>query len=238
MRRMGERVPTIGTFIPTQGRDTLRITTASIIAQGLLPGDDVLIVGDGSVPSARKLCEELGPPFRYLEGPRTGDYGHSQCNCALSYLKTDLLVMQGDDDVFAVGAFQRIRETALRKPKQLLGFKFDSRDGMLPNEFGTWDGHCVVVPNISHMIGRFGPYHDGDQQYLNMLFNLWGGKPEVEDFVLSAAERKNATQSYQDIYDEIVRYHGYGRCVHPNCWTDLPQGDPAQHPATTPCSGG
>ena len=111
-------LPTIGVYIPTAGRDSLRRTLHSISQQRLIPGDEVLVIGDGPVPSAEALCKEFGEPFRYLEGPHTSDWGHSQANMALhnGHMSADLLVAQDDDDIFLPRAFEAIRAVGTKNP--------------------------------------------------------------------------------------------------------------------------
>jgi len=154
---------TIGTWISTRGRNTLRRAMHSIATQSLIEGDQVLIMGDGPVPSASALCDEFGPPFRYVETALTSDYGHSQANIALSMLESDYVVGQDDDDVFAPRAYEVIREKASFMPMAPMLFRFISPDGRwLPDGAhgnATHDGHCLVLPNIKKRIGGFKAIH-------------------------------------------------------------------------------
>lgn len=148
------------------------------------------MVGDGDVPFAQALCEELGPPFRYASTARTGDYGHSQCNWALhdGGMTADVLVGQDDDDIFLPRAFEVIRGR-VPEPPHLIAMQAYTSSGLTPHN-GNWDGHCVVVPNIKGKIGRYGRGHSGDQDFVSSTSGLWGGNPNPFPEIISMVRPK------------------------------------------------
>ena len=68
-------LPRLSIIIPTIGRATLARTLATIAAQELLPGDEVLVIGDGPQPEAERMFQAAGLPGRYLDGPTRHNWG-------------------------------------------------------------------------------------------------------------------------------------------------------------------
>ena len=68
-------LPRLSIIIPTIGRATLARTLATIAAQDLLPGDEVLVIGDGRQPEAERIFAASGLPGRYLDGPERHNWG-------------------------------------------------------------------------------------------------------------------------------------------------------------------
>jgi glycosyltransferase involved in cell wall biosynthesis len=191
--------PTLGIFIPTYGRETLRRCLDSVMPQ-LLPGDDVLVVGDvrdGPLPVTEAIVAAYGPPVRYL--PFTDgqmSWGHAQCDYAQTQLSTDWLFGQDDDDVFTPDAFAAIRDTIvnLDRPRPLL-FRFLTHFGLtvwLQRGLvmqGAIGGHCLVQPNIPGKVGyRRATHYEGDFAWIrNTLTNWYPVAPEWVDFVIGRA---------------------------------------------------
>ena len=185
--------PTIGVYIPTQGRESLLRTLQSITQQRLIPGDEVLVMGDGPVPAAKALCESLGPPFRYLETEQTNDWGHSQNNIAVNGgMKPDLLLAQDDDDIYLPRAFESIRQLAADFPNRLLGAHVLGRVGLTPSNgtIGNWDGHCLIVPNDYTRTGYWAPEYEGDQFFCWSTSKLWEGAAAFGTPIISAIRPK------------------------------------------------
>lgn len=162
--------PTIGVVIATPGRRSLFNTLRSIAYQGLEPGDDILVVGDGHHQPTADLVKAFGEPFRYVATRVTRTWGHDQQNYGLKMVKGDVLVLQDDDDIFAPRAFDEIRKLAARFPGQpFLGRVLTPNLGLLWDEASpkaTLDGHCVVVPNNKEKLGFFTREYAGDQAWI------------------------------------------------------------------------
>jgi len=160
----------IGVVIATPGRRSLLRTLNSIEYQGLQPGDDVLVVGDGYHEPTAGLVELMGPPFRYVATEKTRDWGHSQQNYGLQHVGGDWLVLQDDDDVFLPRAFDEIRDIVgkLESPRPVIGRVMTPYLGILWTAPGVepLDGHCLVVPNDKAKLGYFGSEYEGDQKWL------------------------------------------------------------------------
>lgn len=161
---------TIGVVIATPGRKSILRTLQSISYQGLIPGDDILIVGDGHHEPTAKLIEAMGPPFRYMATKQTRTWGHDQINYGLKRVGGDVLVLQDDDDIFAPRAFDEVRKLAARFPNApILGRVKTPFLGILwstPDTQTQLDGHCIVVPNNKEKMGFFTREYEGDQAWI------------------------------------------------------------------------
>lgn len=162
--------PTIGCVIATPGRSSLVRTLNSIQYQGLIPGDDILIVGDGHHEPTKDIVELFGPPFRYVAYKKTRDWGHSQQNYGLGIVGGDWLLLQDDDDIFLPRAFDEAREIIMDADEQapVIGRTMTPYLGLLWSQPGVepLDGHCLLVPNVKEKLGHFGSEYAGDQLWL------------------------------------------------------------------------
>lgn len=162
--------PTIGVVIATPGRRSLLRTLNSIMMQGLEPGDDVLVVGDGHHEPTKELVDMMGSPFRYVATTKTRDWGHSQVNHGLKSVGGEWLMLQDDDDVFLPRAFDEARAiiSKLDTPRPIIGRVMTPFLGILWTEPGKepLDGHCLVVPNDKKKLGYVGLEYAGDQKWL------------------------------------------------------------------------
>lgn len=162
--------PTIGVVIATPGRRSILRTMYSILMQGLEPGDDVIIVGDGHHQPTADLVTMMGPPFRYVATTRTRDWGHSQVNYGIEHVKGDYVVIQDDDDIFLPRAFDEMRLiiSKLESPRPIIGRVKTPYLGILWTgpRVEPLDGHCLVIPNDKKKLGYFGLEYAGDQKWL------------------------------------------------------------------------
>lgn len=171
--------PTIGVFIATPGRASLLRTLYSISQQRLIPGDDILVVGDGYNEGTAEIVKAFGPPFRYLFTPPTRDWGHTQANFGIEVIRGDYINIQDDDDIYAPRAFDEMREAIKQADgKPILARVRTPHLGLLwssPGHETLLDGHCLIAPNIKSKIGRYDEQYDGDQRYIdNTLRNFDG----------------------------------------------------------------
>lgn len=171
--------PTIGVIIATPGRASLYRTLRSILYQGLIAGDDVLVVGDGFHRPTKDLVEAFGPPFRYIATQPTRDWGHSQTNFGLKRVKGDVVIYQDDDDIFLPRAFEEIRRIYEQMPgRPMIGRVKTPLWGLLWNQPGTktlLDGHCMVVPNDKTKLGFMTLDYNGDQAYISTNLEKYDG---------------------------------------------------------------
>lgn len=162
---------TIGCVIATPGRRSLVRTLNSIQYQGLIEGDDVLVVGDGFHEPTKEIVEAFGPPFRYIATEKTRDWGHSQQNYGLQHVRGDWLLLQDDDDIFLPRAFDEARAIVakLETPRPVIGRVITPFLGILwtAPQKEPLDGHCLLVPNDKAKLGYFGNEYAGDQRWLS-----------------------------------------------------------------------
>lgn len=184
---------TIAVIIPTQGRPTLARTLASIEAQTLMGGDEVIVVADTRAPllsDVAGLVAHVGvsslATYRYLahDGGRMS-WGHDQINVGLSQARAAWLAIQDDDDVYTPGAFTAIREATVDHTGPVL-FRFRTHYGLV-----VWDargviaeghigGHCLLQPNIRDRVGAMTPRYEGDYDWIVDTVAKWGGPASVK----------------------------------------------------------
>jgi hypothetical protein len=149
----------------------------SILYQGVLPGDDVLIVGDGFHSATADLVAAMGPPFHYVATTKTRDWGHTQVNYGLKRVGGDWLILQDDDDIFLPRAFDEAR-TIIEKlefPRPVIGRVKTPYRGILwsaPQQ-EPLDGHCLLIPNNKAKLGYLSLDYSGDQTWLTTNFDQY-----------------------------------------------------------------
>lgn len=181
---------TIGVAISTQGRITLIDTLHSIVQQGLITGDKILVVGDGSqMMDTRFIVKKFGPQFTYVEREYDpGAWGHTQTNWAYDKLHrtVDIITAQDDDDIFAPRAFDMVRKRFEESHGLLMMRVSNNRWGILwrnpvwdeplaPLNFQDMalDGHCVWMPGNAPRLAKLGREYNGDQKYMQMARYLF-----------------------------------------------------------------
>ena len=161
---------TLGIFIATHGDARLLRTLHSIMTQKLIPGDDIIIVGDGFHQWTADTVNAMGAPFRYVPIQQTRDWGHTQGNYGIENVGGDYIMGQDHDDIYLPRAFEKLRAGILSSPpNQPLMVRVRTPElGILwtaPAQ-GLFDGHCLVAPNDKTKIGRLTSAYDGDQNLI------------------------------------------------------------------------
>lgn len=211
---------TLTAIIPTVATDLARLT---LLRRSMLsalhqlgPGDELIVAADTTsnpLDDVRelvlRLAEDLPDDVRLRYVPRAGaahTFGHEQINAAMAVARGEYLVFSDDDDVWAAGAFQAIRDAAgeLTSPKPLL-FRFKSYHGpvywLAPGLLGKSliGGHCIVAPNLPNLLGHWGapqgydgplPYYEGDWTFIETTLALWasvGVQPVWVDRLIAIA---------------------------------------------------
>lgn len=136
--------------------------------------------------------------MRFLpHSPGHHDYGHSQINHAMARAAGEYLCFNDDDDVFAAGAFDAMREAIgqLAHPAPLL-FRFRAHFGttfwLAPGLLGQGliGGHCAVVPNLPSLLGQWSARYEGDWDFIAESLQLWakvGVSPVFVDRLIAIA---------------------------------------------------
>jgi glycosyltransferase involved in cell wall biosynthesis len=183
--------PTLSIVSPTQGRATLERTIASGRDQ-LLPGDEWIVVIDDHEMASQVVIDNIERRIERACGPACvvmthdagrHDWGHSQSNYGISVAQGDWLVFQDDDDTFTPGALAAIRRTIGQLPSaRPLLFRFRARWGQLiwaqigDLRQGRIGGHCLVIPRLPGLIGRFGTRYEGDHDMILSTLALWDAR--------------------------------------------------------------
>ena len=97
-----------------------------MIRQEQIPGDEVLVVGDGYQSRAERLVEsarDAGLNARYVSHGPTRNFGNAQRTFALGMCHGDYVAFLDDDDVFGPEAFIQIRKALTAEPARVYLFK-------------------------------------------------------------------------------------------------------------------
>jgi glycosyl transferase family 2 len=178
--------PTITFAIPTHREDRPLKRCLDSIRPQLLPGDEVLVVGDtfnGSLPGVCALVQSYGAQFRYFAfNAEHACWGHCQMNVALMLARCDVIHLNDDDDVWTEDAAELIRKGVETWPGHVLLFRFVSYHGrtLFWSEVGKLErnyigGHCMVAPNVKSKLGRFSCEYSGDFDWIEQTVNAFGG---------------------------------------------------------------
>lgn len=169
---------TVTVVIPTISRPCLLQAI-----QSSLEAEQIVVVGDGEQPYAKRLAAEFWCDYyEYEVVPKC--YGHPQLNFVLdnNLARGDLLQFIGDDDEMAPGGIALIRKVAAENPGKCLAFlckRVDSHKDTLGIKHSFCEGHItgqqLVVPNIPEKLGRFGPRYAGDWDWMRDTVAKFGG---------------------------------------------------------------
>src|SRR5687767_666422 len=160
---------TISIIIPTIGRPILAHLLDETIRQ-LEDGDEVLVIGDGPQPEARRIAAGRDARVRYHETEATRCWGHPQRNWAMDIASASHLVSFDDDDALVPGALDAIRAAATATPDRPLIFRMRHEavtlwmtPRLLPGNVST---QMFVVPNVKARLGRWGSRYQGDFDFI------------------------------------------------------------------------
>lgn len=119
---------TISILVPTCGRLTLKRALDSVLPQ-LEAGDEILVIGDGRQPAARRVIEQLShPQIIYDEHGPTGFLGNAQRNHGATLATGDVLAFLDDDDLYEPQALSAIRRAAAEHPERPCMFRMRCLD--------------------------------------------------------------------------------------------------------------
>lgn len=136
-------------IIPTLGRPTLERTLMSVIFQvrGL---DQVIVVGDGDQPGARRIVDDF-PGVEYHETPApTRCWGHAQRNLGMqkAWHATHLAFLD-DDDLWMPGARGHLEDAMRRHPDRPVFFRMRHQGRIL------WQKPELAPGNVSTQMFLF-----------------------------------------------------------------------------------
>lgn len=148
--------PTLTIVIATKGRDSLADTIRS--ATPLRPGDEILVL--------RRDCA----------------WGHAARNEALQRCNGTHLLFIDDDDTYAPGALDEIRDAVREAPDRVHLFAMRYTDGDVlepawPLQIGRVSTQMMCVPNRPELLGRFGDRYEGDYDFVAGTIELRDDEP-------------------------------------------------------------
>lgn len=184
--------PTITVVLPTISRPTLARSLDSLTRQSWLPGDELLLIGDGPQPEASRLFTERNLPGRYIEiteGP-LGSWGHGARNWVLGRRlpSCDVICALDDDDTLEVNHFKTVRVAAAAYVGKCVLFRMRREDGTVlwtdrEIRVGNVGTPMFIVPNDG-VWGRYGENHNGDSQFIYQTVTLRDEQPVWREDVI------------------------------------------------------
>lgn len=154
---------TLSVLVASSGRPTLRTTLESIAPQ-LLPGDELLVKVNNNAP-----------------------WGHAARNELMDRARGDMLAFQDDDDIYAAGALDAIRQVTASAlghvhifrmkygaHSQAPGAVIWQREELVEGQVSTG---TIVVPNVKSKLGKWGSEYAGDFAFLASTAALYDDPP-------------------------------------------------------------
>lgn len=205
--------PTLGIIIPTAGQGEIGFVAQTILQQELIEGDEVLVIGDGEQKEVEAQIEAFGPPFRYIQGPHTRDWGHSQVNLGLELIKSDYITPQDDDDAYLPRAFEVVRDVLQNyAAPRLTLFRFFTNDRHLvwrASDAGRIDetligSHNLVVPNRVGYRGEKGwtSRYRGDYDWVVKVLDCYARREWNWRTEILTRQRPDMTLQWWAVRDE------------------------------------
>ncbi len=166
--------PTFTILVPTIGRPSLNETLRSIMEQPLMPGDEVLVIGDmnhGEAPG-KDIAEKFGPQVIYsaCSGAKNA-WGGPQRNLGLTLAKGTWISYMDDDDLMAPHTLEIMRELCSNHPEKPIMTRMRWPDGKALE--AMVGGQCLWVPNRPYQVGFFGLAYEGDQTWIQTTMNKY-----------------------------------------------------------------
>lgn len=181
---------------PTIGRESLRKMLSCLTPQ-LEPGDEVLVIGDGEQPNARKIVGEIKCPLvRYWEIPLIRNFGNPQRNEAIAEAKGSYVSFVDDDDEVSSDYVKTIKRRSAEAPGSPLMVRMKAFCGILWRDkqpsYGNMSGQMFIAPNVPARIGK------------------WSGKYAADfDFIWSTLEKYPERERSLYWCDDIIVTQGW-----------------------------
>lgn len=152
--------PALSIIVPTSGRPTLTATLASVTPQ-LEHGDELMVI-----------CRTDAP------------WGHASRNTAMRRATGSHLLFIDDDDRYVDDALALVRGWVEQEPDRvhLYAMRYDYGRVVYP----VWPLTCgyvstqmLCVPNVPHLLGRWGDRYEGDYDFAATTMALRSDEPVV-----------------------------------------------------------
>lgn len=163
---------TVSVIIPAIGRPTLEKILRTLIPQ-MSPGDEVLVYGDGPMPTSKKIVETIASPFvKYDELGPFWKWGNPQRNIGIQRATGQFLWFIDDDDDPLPNGILTIKALTAKAPDRPHLFHVLYRGIPMPNVkdsrlyCGNVTGQCFVPPNVKGRLGTWSDNYEGDFHFL------------------------------------------------------------------------
>ena len=173
---------TISIIIPTKGRPSLARTLLSIKPQ-ISPDDEVVTVSDGPQPAARDIVAAMGPPFRFIHGPTTNQWGHAQRTIGMMAANGNYLAFMDDDDIYLPGALDAMRKAIAETDGGLILFRMKHHEDVFWRKPRIWLGNVstqmILLQNDPSRFGEWKPHptmpkgQGGDYIFISETASKW-----------------------------------------------------------------
>lgn len=172
--------PTLSFVVPTSGRLSLAAALGTLAHQTLIPGDEVLVIGDGVYRPAVDVFRQSGLAGRFIAIPGPGnDWGAGARNFAISVASGDYLAYLDDDDGLIEGAVAVIRRSLADRPGRPHLFRMQCGPGgevlwRYPAVVcGNVSTQMFVHPNCPTRTGRWGSKYGHDYEFIRGTLARW-----------------------------------------------------------------
>jgi glycosyltransferase involved in cell wall biosynthesis len=157
-------------IVPTVGRPSLQATLASLVAQPLDPGDEVLVVG--TAHASVMDFEDRG--VRYVPCRMGHNWGCTERALGIAQARGTHLGFLDDDDTWGPGARAAIADAMMQTPTQPVLFRMRYPDGrvlwktplMICGNVGTG---MILIPNDRTRLGQWSSRYEGDFDFLRTM---------------------------------------------------------------------
>ena len=160
---------TLSIVIATSGRSSLEPLLSELTSQ-ITADDEIIVIGDGPQPKARKTAESFKPKIRYTEYGPIRCWGHPQREIGMKLAGKEYVSFLNDEDMVAPAYIQGIKTAAQEAPGRPILFRMLIgsnaiwwQQAVCPGNVGT---QMVVLPNIKDRLGTWGRCYQGDFLFL------------------------------------------------------------------------
>jgi len=175
---MSGTTPTVSIITPTIGRDSLKVMLSGLLPQ-LSQGDEVLIIGDGPQPNAKKIVDEIASAFiTYWESPPIRNYGNPQRNEAIARAKASHIMFVDDDDTVKPTAIATVKKCLAKHPDDPMMFRMLYGGQKViwqarKIEVGNVSGQMFITPNVKGRVGTWSGKYTADFDFITSTVALY-----------------------------------------------------------------
>jgi len=175
-------LPSVSVIIPAIGRPSLEKILKVLVPQ-LTPGDEIQVIGDGPMPTSKKISESMGSPLvKYDEQGPFWKWGNPQRNIGIDRAVGQYLWFIDDDDDPFPNSITLIKAIVAQKMGHMHLFHVSYSGAPLPKMTdsriycGNVTGQCFVTPNTKGRLGKWTDNYEGDLSFITETISLFPRK--------------------------------------------------------------